>query len=415
MSNKLKILFLVPSFPSVSETFIVNQIVDLIDRGHQVTIFSGAKNNVLIHPKIIEYKLLEKTIFQVVKVNPFFRILLFFKTILFVKNKYRFQLLKSINFFKYKKEAITLSRFFSISWIAKTNDDFDIVHAHFGFMSDYFFNGKESGFFNSAKLTVTFHGYDIDLCDININKTRYRKLIDSNVLITVNTPYLMNIVHQTLGKKINCHILPVGLDTTYYKNEIINKSNDKIYIVFCGRLIKFKGIDNLPIIANEIISNRKYKKVLFNVIGGGYEENRKELIKNINSYGLDNYFKLYGFLSQNDSIKIMSSSHIFILPGIYENQRAETQGLVIQEAQSLGLPVVVTNAGGMKYGVLDEVSGFVVENQDINKFCDKIEALINNEDLRIKMGNAGREFIVKNYDSKVLGYKLEKLYYSILN
>jgi colanic acid/amylovoran biosynthesis glycosyltransferase len=415
MSNKLKILFLVPSFPSVSETFIVNQIVDLIDRGHQVTIFSGAKNNVLIHPKIIEYKLLEKTIFQDVKVNPFFRILLFFKTILFVKNKYRFQLLKSINFFKYKKEAITLSRFFSISWIAKTNDDFDIVHAHFGFMSDYFFKAQEFDLLKSAKLIVTFHGYDIEPKDVNINKLRYDNLINCKSTITVNTPYLMNIVHQTLGKNINCHILPVGLDTTYYKNEINNNSSDKIYIIFCGRFVKFKGIELLPKIANEIINNRGCKQVYFNIIGDGYEEIKIQLVESINSYGLDNYFKLYGFLSQKDSIKIVSSSHIFILPGIYDNQRAETQGLVIQEAQSLGLPVVVTDAGGMKYGVLDEVSGFVIENQDIKKFCDKIEALIDNEDLRIKMGNAGREFIVKNYDSKVLGNKLEKLYYSILN
>ena len=47
-----KILFVVTSFPSVTETFIINQIADLIDRGFQVTVFAYNKSKIDIQHEI---------------------------------------------------------------------------------------------------------------------------------------------------------------------------------------------------------------------------------------------------------------------------------------------------------------------------------------------------------------------------
>ena len=102
----------------------------------------------------------------------------------------------------------------------------------------------------------------------------------------------------------------------------------------------------------------------------------------------------------------------FLFPGIHEKGtgRAETQGLVIQEAQAMELPVVVSDAGGMKYGLLDGVSGFVVQEGDIEGFAEKIELLINNGQLRVTMAKAGRNFVVQTFDTRILGDKLMQIY-----
>ena len=63
MSKNLKILFLVPRFPTVSETFILNQIVDLVDKGHTVHIFATERTKKKIHSKIKDYALLDHTFF----------------------------------------------------------------------------------------------------------------------------------------------------------------------------------------------------------------------------------------------------------------------------------------------------------------------------------------------------------------
>ena len=80
MNKKLKILFLVPRFPFGTETFILNQIVDLIDKGHIVHIFATDRTYKKVHPKIIEYNLLENTFFPNYPISFLKRLITFIKS-----------------------------------------------------------------------------------------------------------------------------------------------------------------------------------------------------------------------------------------------------------------------------------------------------------------------------------------------
>ena len=58
----MKIALIVPEFPSLSQTFVLNQITGLIDRGHQVDIFAERPDNQpKMHADISKYKLLQRT------------------------------------------------------------------------------------------------------------------------------------------------------------------------------------------------------------------------------------------------------------------------------------------------------------------------------------------------------------------
>ncbi len=60
--------------------------------------------------------------------------------------------------------------------------------------------------------------------------------------------------------------------------------------------------------------------------------------------------------------------------------------------------------------MIDGETGYVVQASDISGFADKILTLANDPGLRKRMGLAGRQFVEKNYDSKVLNKKLLSIY-----
>src|SRR5690606_9840436 len=102
-----------------------------------------------------------------------------------------------------------------------------------------------------------------------------------------------------------------------------------------------------------------YKSARLHLIGDG--KLRDQLKLRVHEAQLENYVIFYGALTQ-EAIKVrFEQTDVFIMPGRYDSEgRAETQGLVIQEAQAMELPVVVSNVGGMKYGLLPNESGFLI-------------------------------------------------------
>jgi len=108
----------------------------------------------------------------------------------------------------------------------------------------------------------------------------------------------------------------------------------------------------------------------------------------------------------------MKEADIFILPGTTVDGRAENQGLVIQEAQAMELPVIISDAGGMNEGIINGETGFVVKEKDIKAFADKVQLLADDRNLIKSMGKAGRIFVEQHFDSAVLNRKLLSIYSS---
>jgi colanic acid/amylovoran biosynthesis glycosyltransferase len=405
---KLKISIILNSFPTITETFIVNQITDLIDKGHEVKIFAFHKNSTEgLHQDIIDYNLIEKTTyFHDTYVSKYSRYFLFFRFLILNKNQINFKLMSSLfNFSIHGRKALNLRNYTRFKWILDYAP-FDIIHVHFGTNATYIAEMKTMGYFSSVGFVTSFHGYDISPHLLSKYLEFYKILFNEVNLVTVNTKYTQSLLNQiTSFKKVE--ILPVGLNTRKFKKLGVKK--DKHFtILFVGRLIELKGPHLAIEIFNALIS-RGYQDIRLKIVGEG--NLRSQLQNTIRQYDLKEKVSLTGPLVQDQVIKHMETSDILILPGIYDKTgRAETQGLVIQEAQAMELPVIVSDVGGMKYGLLDGQTGFIVKERDIEGFADKIEILMINETLKIDMGRKGRQFVMENYDSKRLGMKLEKLY-----
>ncbi|MGZ5208961.1 MAG: glycosyltransferase [Sulfuricurvum sp.] len=87
------------------------------------------------------------------------------------------------------------------------------------------------------------------------------------------------------------------------------------------------------------------------------------------------------------------SKHYFVLPSYREGLPRTSM-----EAASMGLPIVTTDVVGCRETVDDGVSGFLVPPKNSQALADAIEKLITNPLLRKKMGKAGREKAILEFD-----------------
>jgi len=155
----MRIAIIVSHFPQISETFILNRITGLIDRGHDVHIFAyntGASG--VVHLDVDRYRLGERTHYFNIPENRVLRVLK--AGYLLMKNVFNSPALifRSLNFMKYGKEALSLRLFYgALPFI--NNSRFDIVHSHHGpnGLKDTWL--RDIGAF-SGKHVISFHGAD---------------------------------------------------------------------------------------------------------------------------------------------------------------------------------------------------------------------------------------------------------------
>lgn len=387
-------------FPTVSETFIVNQINSLIDSGYLVSLYSYNQAEAkVLHASFKTHNLLD-TVRYFVKPpkSKMLRLSLFFKwSIRHFKQIHWPMYFKTLNIFAYGKDAYTLKLFFEAQWFLVPYQA-DLIHAHFGMVGNRIAYLKAKGILPKAlPLLTTFHGYDLEPKHLHTYKQRYFHLFRFADVFTVNTPYLKELLTKVNIRQKPCYVLPVGLDTEFFKRKTEKLDKKFFEIVFCGKLIQLKGPDTAISILKQIHTNG-HTQTRLHIIGDG--PLREVLKQQVRQACLEDAVVFYGQQSQTEIKKQFEQADVFLLPGRYDaNGRAETQGLVIQEAQAMALPVVVSDVGGMKYGLIDGETGFVVKEGDLEGFVTNIISLFDDFKLRESMGLSGRKFVVEQYEN----------------
>lgn len=112
---------------------------------------------------------------------------------------------------------------------------------------------------------------------------------------------------------------------------------------------------------------------------------------------------------QNDISKYYDVFDVFALVSAHESF-----GLVLVEAMLHKLPVIATNVGGMKYIVLDNETGFLVEKYDVTAIAARLLEIYENPNLKQQMGAKGYERAIENYTEERYVRNVENLYNNLL-
>ena len=388
-----KIVYFLSSFPQLSETFILNEILEVQKNGIQVNIFSQKKP--------LESSLHKETI-----------VLLNKKKIFYLKNKslkkqifYHayFLTLRPVNYLKtlfwavkYKNKDI--SWFFKYTpyyayCIAKTKPQH--IHSH------YAANASEYAMLVSMLLNIPFtftcHGW-WDIFTYPPKDFRERAQIAKKV-ITVSQ-YNKNYLIQKYKIPPNkIEVIHCGIDTDFFKpgkNE--NKEN---IILTVARLHPVKGLE-YAIKACALLKQKGYK-FKYLIVGEGSERPKLEnLIRNLK---LENNVFLEGARTKEEVIKYYQKAKIFILPSI-------TEGLPVSlmEAMACELPVIATKVCGVPELVEDGINGYLTPPKDVQQLAQKMEILLNNPELCRRFGKQGRKKVEVEFNLKKEVKKLIRIW-----
>jgi colanic acid/amylovoran biosynthesis glycosyltransferase len=411
----MKVAFLVAHFPVLSEPFIINQIVGVIERGHEVDIYSldgMPQDTSKVHPLVEQYQLINRTIYAHYRPeNELWRWIKGLSLLIanFSKNPaVCWQLLNTSRYFSQAKSLKMLYR--ALPFLQKKS--YDIIHCQFSTLGVFGVWFRQLGLIE-GKLISTFRGSDISKFLPKWGEKVYQELFQDTDFFLANCE-LFKDKAVALGCDANkIHVHGSGIDCQKFTFQERHFPEDNIVrIATTGRLVEKKGIEYVIRAIAQVAQTHPHLE--YNIIGDGeLKENFQKLIADLN---LNDVVKLLGWKQQKEIVELLDKCHIFVAPSVTGkdgNQDAPVNTL--KEAMAMGLPVISTRHGGIPELVEDGVSGFLVPERDPEAIACKLTYLIEHPQLWAKMGKAGRALVEEKYDMHKLNDELLAIYQQVLS
>ena len=286
-------------------------------------------------------------------------------------------------------------------------EDVDIVHCN----NSWQFKGVIAGRF--ARKRVVWHLHETSTpFFVNIIFKFLASYFCNAFIITGKRARAYYLGDQRFSKKqiIEIH---APVDTSVFDPENV-KEDQKIAdcqglkIVTVANINPIKGIEYFMEMAS--ILEKKYKNLYFFVVGPHfasqkkYSENVYKLAKNL---GLEKYC----FYGPSDNISsVLKAADIFVCTSI-----SETGPMSVWEAMSMEKAIVSTDVGDVAKFIKDGESGYVVPLKNARAMAEKVGLLIENADLRKKVGTNARKIAIKNLDVDICVKKHGEFYRKIAN
>lgn len=283
------------------------------------------------------------------------------------------------------------------------NKDIEIVHIHSASRASfkrklYFF--RLSKLFNK-KVILHIHGAEFmqfyEECNLEQKNVIKKTMISADMVIALSSRWKNDLIKISQRDNVKVIYNPVLVDR--FNKSYCNEDN----LIFMGRVGKRKGIYDLLEIMPKIIHN--YPNVKLYICGDGDIDNVKQIILDNK---LDKNIYLLGWISGDEKLEILSKSSINILPSYNEGLPVS-----ILEAMSTGIPTIATNIAGIPEEIENGKNGYLIEVGDKDALYNSIIDLLENPELRKKMGNASLIKVKKYFDISVIEKQLLEIYKKI--
>lgn len=193
---------------------------------------------------------------------------------------------------------------------------------------------------------------------------------------------------------------PIKMDAL--KNEL-GISEDDFVIGFTGRLVRDKGIVELVNAYKQL--SLKYDN--FKLLLVGMFEKRDSLPDDVvNMIKSDLHIIYIGYVGNSMIQYYYALMDVFVFPS-----HREGFGMSVIEASSMEVPVVASRITGCVDSVIENETGLFIQNGE-KEIVAAIEKLYRNPDMRLRFGKAGKQFVKKSFNQRLLWDDIEELYHS---
>ena len=410
----MKIAFIVHQFPAISETFILRQITGLLERGHEVDIFAyNWSTESTVHADVEKYQLLERTRYINLYACSSKPVRFARRIGLLIANFHKNPraVLDSLKFSKFGRGAIFLQMLNQIVPFLDRGP-YDIVHCQFGPLGQLGLLLRDTGVCG-GEIVTSFRGYDISSYVKLYGDHIYDDLFSRGDLFLCVCEHIKGRLLR-LGcqeQKIVVHRSGVDLQSYRFCPRVANRDVG-VRVLTVARLTEKKGVEYGIRAVAEVV--QKHQRVEYKIAGDGpLKGELQSLIRKLKVAG---NVELLGWKSQNEIAELLQKSDILLAPSLTpENGSEEGIPGVIMEAFAQSLPVVSTYHAGIPEVVEDGCSGFLVPERDVNALTEKLQALVEQPMLCVRMGSHGRRFVEAHYNIDRLNDRLVSIYDQLVN
>ncbi len=431
MSKSLRIAMFTGAFPVLSETHVLRQINGLIEGGHEVDIYADSREDVdgPVHPELGKHRLMSRTVFTEIppetvrdelpvwpltgrawipgtgrSIHNMVRLVQAFPQFLTCLAAAPGLMGRVLRRSDYGHQAASLSALYRLARLAPLSRSYHVLHAHGGAAANNFRFARTLW---KVPLVASFHGFDFFGLPRQDANQAARKVFATAEVVTADSEYGKALLLQMGCPPDKLRKLPRGLALEdFVFRERVRRAGEPLRILTIARMVEAKGIDYA---LQAVAALRKHHPLLrYDLLGDGPLRARHEALAR--ELGIQECTIFHGARAAGEVKRLLGEAHLFLLTSVAVDGEQEGQGLVLQEAQAVGLPVVATNQPAFREGVVEEQSACLVPERDAAALVERLNFLAVHPEIWPTMGRTGRALVEQHYDIKKLNAALVQIY-----
>lgn len=243
--------------------------------------------------------------------------------------------------------------------------------------------------------SIIFHGLDLKLAAGRWKSWLLNRVCNSAKVLIANSEFTKKELLKLLKRRTDVIVITPAVEEGPYPSRedarrILNFGPDEQIVLTVARLIPRKGLDFSLRAMSRV---QTYADIAYVVLGDGPDAARLEKVAE------ECRTKVTWIRNADDKEKKLwlAAADLFLLPAREEKFDVEGFGIVYLEAAKAGLPSLAGSSGGTKEAVLDGQTGLVVNADKIGEIAQAVKRLLEDEELRRRLGQAGRERVERDF------------------
>ncbi len=264
------------------------------------------------------------------------------------------------------------------------------VHAHFA-------NHPAAAAFIIHRLTGIPYSFTAHGSDLHMDRHMLREKVAEAAFVVPISNYNKELIVDECGEQYRDKIVVIhcGVDTLVFQPVARRSSTGPLAILSIGTLHEVKGQAYL-VEACRLLAERGVDFVC-NFVGDGPD--RQMLAAQIAKAGLSERVHLLGRRTREEIAGLLQNADVVVAPSVPTSSgKREGIPVVLMEAMGSGVAVVASGISGIPELVEHEASGLLTAPRDASSIADALERLEREPALRQRLGLAGREKVLHEFD-----------------
>jgi glycosyltransferase involved in cell wall biosynthesis len=383
--------YLMKTYPKLSETFILNEILELERQGVRLHLFSLRRSpDNKIHPDVAKVKAQVTYIPSLLPGFNFHDAFMLLKAHVQLVRQNPHTYLKAWKFHRQRPESKRLHEFLQGGYLALALQRLGIQHLQAHFANVPTATTEIAQQFSNVSYNIFAHAKDIYLTKPEVLDRRIASARFALTCTAFNQRYLSTLSTSSTPIHLSYH----GINLDRFTPPIAKSVSDRPLILSVGRLCEKKGFPHLI----QACQYLKQQGHVFQCEIVGYGELQQQLQQMIIDLDVADVVSLAGKMDQDELVQVYRRTNIFVLPcQVMENGDRDGIPNVLLEAMAMEIPVVSTDISGISELVETGTNGMLVPEKSSWAIAHALGTMLKNPEEAQKWGKNGRDRVLRQF------------------